>query len=139
MPRVTYLKPVSDTSLKLFLDRIAMLLGTNLTVHSGDREHQPKGSPSKSLHLKHRAADFHVVGVPDRLAFDRLRSQRNQLNELPANRFQLIYHGPHTETEAEHLHIGDYALIKAVVLGPGITFLLEGTTADAKGRYTVAI
>jgi hypothetical protein len=137
LPTVVYRKPVSDVSLKLLLERIATLLGVTITVHSGDRDYRPKGSPSKSLHLKHRAADLHVSGIADRVAFDRLRTRRRDFNELAINRFQVIYHGPHTETEAEHIHIGDYALIKAMVLGTGVTFLTEGTTPATKGKYTV--
>jgi hypothetical protein len=136
-PSVIYRKPVSDGELKLVFERIADALGASLTVHSGDRDYRPKGSPSKSLHLRHRAADFHVSGIPDCRAFELLKRKRQQLGPLTIKRLQIIHHGPYTETEAEHLHIGDYALIKALVLGPGITFLAEGETPATKGRYHI--
>jgi hypothetical protein len=50
----------------------------------------------------------------------------------------VIYHGPHTETEAEHIHVGDYPLIKGLTLGAGVTFLTEGVTPASKGKYTIA-
>ena len=137
-PSVTYRKHVSDIQLQLVLGRIAEILGYALTVHSGDRDFRPKGSPGKSLHLHHRAADFHVSGLTDQQAFDVLRRKRSELGPLPIHRLQIIHHGRYTETEGEHLHIGDYALIRALALGPGVTFLNEGTTPQTTGHYSIA-
>ena len=136
-PKVVYKKTVSDVSLKLLLVRVAEILGSDITVHSGDRDHIPKGGAKKSLHLPGRAADFHAVGITDAVAFERLKDHKDRLaDKAPINRFQVLRHGPYTKTEAPHLHIGDYHLIRAEVKGTGVEFWTEGLTAATKGKYS---
>lgn len=134
---VYYRKHVSDVELQLILKRIAQSLGTNLTVHSGDREFRPKGSPSKSLHLSHRAADVHAEGLPDTDLFRELLTNRTKIFDSVVHRYQVIHHGRFTETEGEHVHIGDYHFVKALAAGPGISFFEEGMTPATKGHYTL--
>jgi hypothetical protein len=128
-------KALSDTFVRQFLDSLVRELGVSVTVHSGDRDHRPKGSPSKSLHLAHRAADFHVRGMTDARAFQLLWQQRSKLSTSVIDRYQIIHHGPHTETEGEHIHIGHYTMLKAYLTGPGITFFTEGVDAFSSGHY----
>ena len=128
-------KTVSDSFLAEFMEAVTRLLGRSTTIHSGDRDFRPKGSPSRSLHLAHRAADFHVAGIPDAKAFKFLWLHRSQLPTSQVNRYQILYHGPHTHTEGEHIHIGHYHLIKSYMAGPGITFWTEGVDASSAGKY----
>jgi hypothetical protein len=137
-PKVLFLRPVSDIQLRLLLGSIAELLGRDLRVHSGDRDYRPKGSPRRSLHLAHRAADLHVNGMTDDQAFRLLLALRTKLPTNDIHRYQLIHHGQFTETEAEHIHIGDYPLITGLALGPGVTCLVEGMTPQTKGKYSRA-
>jgi hypothetical protein len=132
---VHYRKVVSDVELQLILRRIAEILGTNITVHSGDRDFRPKGSPAKSLHLLHRAADVHAAGMTDTDLFDLSQNKKSEIFDSVSHRYQVIHHGRFTETEGEHVHIGDYALIKALAVGPGISFYAEGMTPATKGKY----
>jgi hypothetical protein len=134
---VVYRKHVSDIELQLILNRIAKSLGTNITVHSGDRDFRPKGSPTKSLHLSHRAADVHADGLTDTHLFRELRIKQAEIFDSVVHRYQVIHHGKFTETEGEHVHIGDYHFIKALSIGAGISFLEEGVTPSAKGHYTL--
>ena len=138
-PVVTYQRPVSDIQLRIVIEQIAELLGRGLRVHSGDRDYRPAGSPKRSLHLAHRAADFHVAGMSDQHAFQLLKQSRKKLPTSGIHRYQIIHHGPHTETEGEHLHIGDYQFIKSLLVGPGVTFLVEGLSPRTKGVYSVVL
>jgi hypothetical protein len=134
---VHYHKPVSDVELQLIVKRIADRLGTSITVHSGDRDFRPKGSPKKSLHLSHRAADVHAEGITDAALFELLLAKKSEIFDSVSHRYQVIHHGRFTETEGEHVHIGDYQLIKALVVGPGINFFVEGMTPATKGHYRI--
>jgi uncharacterized protein YcbK (DUF882 family) len=135
-PQVHYKKPVSDTELKLILQRIAETLGRDINVHSGDRDYRRKGSPPKSLHLSHRAADLHVPGLIDIEVFNQLRNAKDKIFAGTVNSYQVIRHCPHTETEAAHIHIGHYHFIRSFVTGPGVSFFVEGLTPGTKGKYT---
>jgi len=136
-PTVTYKRSVSDVSLKLLLVTVAEIIGADLVVHSGDRDHTPKGGAKKSLHKASRAADLHAVGISDGAAFQRLRDNKERLMQrAPINRFQVLLHGPHTSTEGPHIHIGDYHLIRAELRGTGVEFWTEGLTAATKGKYS---
>jgi hypothetical protein len=134
-PVVHFNKPVTDVDLHLVLDKIALALGTNIVVHSGDRDYRPKGSPSRSLHLSHRAADLHAPGMSDDLLFNRVQAAKTTIFGSAVNSYQVIHHGKFSETEGEHVHIGHYQLIKAFSTGPGVSFWVEGITADGKGVY----
>jgi hypothetical protein len=135
-PRVIYQKSTSDVSLRIVLDRASRILGRTIVVHSGDRDFRPKGSPSKSLHLAHRAVDLHVPHLSAGQLFHDLLEHKAEIFESAVESYQVIHHGIHTETEAEHVHVGHYHMIKAMVTGPGISFWLEGMTPNTKGRYS---
>src|SRR5215469_16652825 len=96
---VLYRKSVSDVELQLILRRIADCLKTNLTVHSGDRDFRPKGSPRNSLHLSHRAADIHAEGLSDDALFNQLQLKKAEIFSSAVHRYQVIHHGKFTETE----------------------------------------
>jgi hypothetical protein len=134
-PIVHFIKPVSDNALRLILNEIAQTLGTNVIVHSGDRDYRPKGSPSRSLHLSHRAADLHAPGMTDDLLFGKLQAAKAKIFHSAINSYQVIHHGKFSETEGEHVHIGHYQLIKSFVTGPGVSFWAEGIIPGSKGHY----
>jgi hypothetical protein len=133
--KVHYSKPVSDIELQLIIKRIAECGGTTITVHSGDRDFRAKGSPKKSLHLHHRAADVHASGLTDTDLFELLRAKKDEIFNSVVHRYQVIHHGKFTETEGEHVHIGDYHQIKALVVGLGVSFFVEGMSPATKGKY----
>src|SRR5262245_32934295 len=130
-------KAVSDAFLKQFMESVASLLASRVTVHSGDRHHIPKGGAKKSLHLSGRAADFHIDGMSDAEGFRFLWLHKAKLPSSEIDRYQVLHHGAHTETEAEHLHLGHYQMVQALVVGPGITFLVEGQSPGTRGRYAI--
>jgi hypothetical protein len=132
---VHYKKPVSDMELQLIVKRIADAVGI-VTVHSGDRDFRPQGSPKHSLHLSHRAADLHAEGMTDSALFDFLRGHKGDIFKSAVHRYQVIHHGRFTETEGEHIHLGDYHLIKSYTTGPGVSFFVEGMTPASRGVYT---
>ncbi|WP_434387848.1 transglycosylase SLT domain-containing protein [Melittangium boletus] len=135
MANVKYTKSVSDEHLKTVLQRIADFLKKDITVHSGDRGHVPEGGSRTSLHLQHRAADFHVVGLADDQAFKQLKTavKNGQARLFDAvDGYEFIYHGPHTETEAAHLHLGHY---QGKYSG-FVVFKTEGLTQATAGEYT---
>jgi muramidase (phage lysozyme) len=132
MAKVTYLKPVSDDHLKVVLQRFADVYGRDITVHSGDRHEVVKGSSTKSLHLAHRAADFHVSGMSDEEVFTSLHKHLGSIFDRSEG-YEFIRHGTHTNTGGPHLHLGHY---------PGrnqgkVMFKLEGLTAATSGKYSV--
>ena len=136
LPSVYYTKKVSDLEIKLILQCIADAVGSNLSVHSGDRDFRPKGGAKRSLHMAHRAADIHAEGISDAVLFRTIKAEREKIFTSFIHRYQVLHHGKYTETEGEHVHIGDYQFIKAVTMGPGITFLIEGMTPKTKGVYS---
>lgn len=132
MAKVTYLKTVSDTHLQVVLQRFADVYGHDITVHSGDRHEVVKGSSNKSLHLQHRAADFHMSGMSDQEVYDALRDLLAAIFDR-AEGYEFIRHGTHTNTGGPHLHLGHY---------PGrnqgkVMFKLEGLTPATSGVYKV--
>jgi hypothetical protein len=125
-------KTVSDDNVKTVLERVVTELGKNLNVSSGDRGATlDVGAGAKSLHLKHRAADFHVEGLSDEEAFKQIQEKKDSIFDSD-KRYEVIWHGPHTETMGAHLHIGRFDS------GTGVAFKKEGVTEDGKGKYTVA-
>jgi len=128
MPTVIYGKNrISDPRLQNMLQHIAEILGRDILVTSGDRTTIVKGSSSKSLHLINEAVDFHVVGLSDAEAFQVIKEDRNAIFGLERNenfRWQLIRHGPFTETKGAHLHLGYSPTGHLPVVTRG--FLVEG-------------
>lgn len=109
MPKVTYLKTVSDQNLHTILQRIADLLGKDIAVHSGDRPgtQQVKGSNPGSLHVAHRAADFHIKGITDTQGYAFFKENMNKIFDQ-TEAYEVIQHRPGGATEGPHLHIGRY-------------------------------
>jgi hypothetical protein len=136
-PGVTFKKVVSDLYIHRMLNAIAEQLGRDITVHSGDRHHVPKGGARKSHHLEGRAADFHVAGLPDADAFAALMSVADRLPTFPDQRFNLIHHGPYTATEGEHLHLGHYSILEKSAAPWSLVFRVEGLTPTGKNQYPV--
>ncbi len=130
MAKVTYLRQVSDSNVKTVLQRIASLLNTDITVHSGDRPigRKVKGSKPTSLHIAQRAADFHIKGISDKEGFKVLKDRYNELFDA-TEAYEAIHHGPYTETEGEHLHIGRYGNGRSGY----VKFKAEGLTLATKG------
>jgi hypothetical protein len=96
---------VSDATLRRTLQQIADRFGWTINITSGDRDYVPPGGSTTSLHLKHRAADFHVAGVTDGHVFASLRGLRGGLLRRD---YEVIWHGPHTQTTGPHVHLGRY-------------------------------
>lgn len=134
MPTVTYNRRVSDEALRNLLQRIADHLNRNITVHSGDRGSLPRGSNRGSLHLQHRAADFHIQNMPDQEGFRLLRQDYNSVFDA-AEEWEFIHHGRFTETEGEHLHIGRYGNNRR----GNVRFKIEGRTQATSGNYATEI
>ena len=134
-PSVTYKKPVSDTWLKRFLAAVASVVGGNVTVHSGDRDFVPQGGSRTSQHLLGRAADLKVSGHTPKQVFDCLLAAAEGLPAPMLARYQILYHGTHTCTEAEHVHVGRYAFLDKRSKRAGFDFWIEGTTQETTKKY----
>jgi hypothetical protein len=96
---------VSDATLRRTLQQIADHFRWTINVTSGDRDYVPPGGSPNSLHLKHRAADFHVAGASDGHVFWSLHGLRHGLLRRD---YEVIWHGPHTQTTGPHVHLGRY-------------------------------
>lgn len=138
MPIVNYGKyRVGDQRLRDVLERIADETSRVVRLTSGDRDFVPVGGSDRSLHLLNEAVDFHIEGLSDEQAFTQLRLKRKKIfGEVEGNdfRFQIIRHGPNTETEGPHLHFG-YVPEGHKTSARG--FLEEGATPSTKGRYVL--
>ena len=133
MATVSYnTKPVSDDDLKQTLQKVAEAFGKDVQVSSGDRATAlTVGAKDGSLHLQNRAVDFHVDGETDDNVYAKLKQNYTTIFTA-SNRYEVIQHGPYTETLGAHVHIGRYA--SGV---PAVLFKKEGLTADAKGHYSI--
>lgn len=137
MPTVNYGHfDVSDQRLRDTLENIAREIGQSVRVTSGDRVGVPKGGSKRSLHLTNQAVDFHIEGISDETAFTLIRSRRKAIfGDAKGNgfRYQIIRHGPHTETQGAHLHLGYVPDGRAGYLRG---FVAEGVTQAGKGHYS---
>jgi hypothetical protein len=130
VPKVAYAKPVSDNHIKSVLQRMADFFGKDISVHSGDRDFVPKGGSKTSLHLHHRAADFHVSGISDAKAYEFLKKNTGKVFDCSQG-YELILHGVHTATGGPHLHIGHYdGAYKGIV-----RFKTEGLVSKTRNVY----
>ena len=120
---------VSDPQVRAELDRIAEVTGRDVQVTSGDRNFVPRGGARNSDHLHKRAADFHLQGLTDEAAFALLRRDASTLFSRPMI-FQLIRHGPHTQTQGAHIHLG-----RPTEGGPRCGIWTEGLTPESRGHY----
>lgn len=103
-PRIPKGKTISDAPLRQKLQVVANLFKADLRITSGDRNYVPKGGSKTSLHLQHRAADFHVQGITDGAAFRKLKESGKL-----ARGYEVIWHQATTNTGGPHLHLGRYA------------------------------
>jgi hypothetical protein len=124
-------KTVSDAEVKLVLESIAEYFGKDVNVTSGDRGTALNmGAGAKSLHLQNRAADFHVDGIDDGTAYLHIKVYASQFFKK-GERYEFIWHGPHTETSGQHLHIG-----RSSTNADGyVKFVKEGITVEGKADY----
>ncbi len=123
-------KAVSDEEVKLVLQAISKELKSDVNVTSGDRNYVPEGGSETSLHLSKRAADFHVDGLTDGVAYQQIVS--NALNIFGVGyTYEFIWHGVYTITQGAHLHIGR---IGTSPIGT-VKFIQEGQTKATKGNY----
>ena len=122
-------KVVTDDSIKGVLTKIAEQLKGDVDVKSGDRDVVPEGGSTTSHHLEKRAADFSVAGLTLAVAFTKIKEKKSDIFDSD-KKYQVIHHGPHTATGGAHLHVGRFAT------GAGVSFLVEGLTAETKGVYT---
>ena len=120
---------VSDPQVRAELDKIAEVTGREVQVTSGDRNFVPRGGARNSDHLHKRAADFHLQGLTDEAAFAVLRTNAPTLFGKPMI-FQLIRHGPHTQTQGAHIHLG-----RPAEGSPRCGIWTEGLTPGNKGLY----
>lgn len=126
---------VSDDRVRDALQAIADTVGRVVRVTSGNRGHVPSGGATNSLHLLHQAADFHCDGFTDEQAFGLIRTKRKEIfgDERGASfRYQIIYHGPYTETQGSHLHLGWVPAERTRQLRG---FVVEGLTQITRGKY----
>jgi hypothetical protein len=124
-------KTVSDEHLKTVLQRIADLYQNEVKVTSGDRGTALSvGAGTGSLHLQNRAVDFHVVDELDANVYAKLKLEMNAIFDSD-KRYEVIHHGPYTETNGQHIHIGRSAAGTA-----GVRFEVEGLTKKTQGIYT---
>lgn len=114
---------VSDATLRDRLREIADHFGWTIKITSGDRTVVPPGGSTTSLHLRGRAADFHVVGVSDETVARRIKAS----GLIPRN-YELIWHTPSTNTTGPHVHLG--RIRTSPPYGPS-EFLKE-----SRGRYS---
>lgn len=120
-------KTVSDDDLKEVLKRIARSIGS-VHITSGDRGFVPKGGSKTSLHLQHQAVDFGILGLSLEEGFIKLaHASRNIFTK--GNSYEVIWHGPYTNTNGPHLHIGRFSK------GSGVVFKKEGDCEENKGKY----
>jgi hypothetical protein len=98
-------KNVTDEEVKNVLRAIATTLGRNVNVTSGNRRKPlDVGAGKGSPHLYGRAADFHVEGLTDELAYQKIKKFHESIF-AGAYSYQLLWHGPYTETTGQHIHI----------------------------------
>ena len=124
-------KVISDQIIKDVLDRISDYFVATVNVTSGDRSTVPEGGSDKSLHLKSRAADFHVEGVDDGVAYGNMKNLGHNWTFITGHRYEFIWHGEHTKTGGPHLHLGRYG--KSLI--GYANCMQEGITPEGKGKY----
>lgn len=124
-------KTVSDDEIKLVLEAMSAYFEKDVNVTSGDRGTPLEvGAGEGSLHLQNRAADFHVDGYDDGTAYLHIKVFASAFF-LKGQRYEMIWHGPHTETMGQHLHVGRIGASENAY----IKFRKEGVTSDTTGNY----
>ncbi len=101
-------KNITDEEVKNVLQAIADTLGRNVNVTSGDRRKPlDVGAGKGSPHLFGRAADFHVQGLTDEIAYQKIKKFHESIFASGFG-YQLLWHGPYTETTGQHIHISRF-------------------------------
>lgn len=127
-------KTVSDDEIKTVLRQIADLLGKDINVTSGDRNYVPPGGSPTSLHLSHRAVDFHLAGMDDGAAYQQIKINSYYIFSS-SHGYEFIWHGDYTGTGGPHLHLGRFGAAT-----PGyVRCIKEGITSTGKGVYSTEI
>ena len=129
---VTYIKTTSDSHLRTVMERLSEILGKTVVVHSGDRNYVPSGGSPTSLHLAHRAVDFHVADLSDNFILDKIKANYSRIFDRSEG-YELIRHGEYTATGGPHLHIGHF---QGTHTGK-VLLKVEGLTPSTKGSYSV--
>ena len=129
---VTYQKKTSDNHIKTVMERLSELLGKTVVVHSGDRDYVPPGGSRNSLHLAHRAVDFHVADLSDSFILGKIKANYSRLLDKTEG-YELIRHGEYTNTGGPHLHLGHFQGAHA----GKVLLKLEGLTSSTSGQYSV--
>ncbi|HEX8558027.1 MAG TPA: glycoside hydrolase family 104 protein [Pyrinomonadaceae bacterium] len=119
--------------MRTILQRIADLYNSDVTVTSGDRDGVVRGSSRRSLHLAHRAADFHVAGMTDARVYRSLQENIGRIFDRTEG-YEVIHHGRHTDTSGEHMHVGHYGAGRNA---GSVLFKTEGLTPGTGGDYAV--
>lgn len=133
MPKVHYnSKTVSDPEIRRVLQTIADLYAKDVKVTSGNRDFVPTGGSKTSLHLDHKAADFHVMGVTDAKVFQDLKIYISMVFNA-TDSYEVVWHGSYTGTSGPHMHLGHYSRKKGVGY---VKFKTEGLTQKTKNHYT---
>lgn len=123
---------ISDATVKEVLENISAYFGADVSVTSGDRTTVPDGGSTTSLHLSKRAADFYVVGIDYGTAYLNLKNLGYDQVFKYGHSYEFIWHGVHTGTTGQHLHLGRYGASSVST----VKFISEGTTSDETNDYT---
>lgn len=128
-------KGVTDTEVKDVLQAMADFFEKDVVVTSGDRGTPLNvGGKGKSLHLKNQAADFHIAGMDEGTAYLYIKVFASAMF-ASEHGYEFIWHGPHTETMGQRLHLGRYGSAS-----PGyVKFKKESITNSEKGIYRTDI
>ena len=126
---------ISDTEIKQILQKMCDYFQANINVTSGNRTTVPEGGSPTSLHLRFKAADFHVEGVDDGTVYLHLRNIGYQQVFIGGHYYEFIWHGVHTITGGQHLHLGRSGA------NPNgyIEFIYEGITPEGKNKYPIDV
>ena len=128
-------KNVSDSTVRDVLQRIADYFQANVEVTSGDRTTVPDGGSPTSRHLVGRAADFKVDGLDYGIIYLNLRNIGYQQVFVGGHGYEFIWHGPHTATTGQHLHLDRVGANQ----NGYVNFIQEGITAQGRDKYPLDI
>lgn len=125
-------KKVSDAEVRNVLEAISTYFGRDLTITSGDRGTAlTVGAGEKSLHLLNRAADFHIDGLDDGTGYLHIKVYASQFF-LTGERYEIVWHGNHTNTTGGHLHLGRIG----TNANGYVKFVKEGHSETSSGVYS---
>ena len=126
---------ISDEEIKNVLQAICDFFEADVNVTSGDRGYVPDGGSKTSDHLAGRAADFHVQGYDDAMAY-RLMKAFPAAIFASRNSYQIIWHGGLNPQLKAHIHIGRSGGVPNNFWGLA-KFQQEGTKQSNIGIYNM--